>query len=117
MPNGRSDNPTATPSANTINAQLSTLSPPWGTTEIQRLFNALKRGREFQMLFSDRVHRAFFNGGPLEDARIRAVYEETKARLNTTRTLPGFNNSIINTWINGRRRHVLSHLTDRKSVV
>ncbi len=104
QPNGHSV------SFNTINAQLSSLSPPWGTTEIQRLFNALKRGREFQMLFSDRVHRAFFNGGPLEDARIRAVYEETKARLNTARTIPGFNNSTINSWINGRRRHVLTHL-------
>ncbi|MBN9690134.1 MAG: lamin tail domain-containing protein [Verrucomicrobia bacterium] len=104
QPNGH------TTSFNTINNQLSTLSPPWGTTEIQRLFNALKRGREFQMLFSDRVHRAFFNDGPLTDARIRATYEETKVRLNTARTISGFANSTINSWINGRRRFVLSHL-------
>ncbi|HAB18729.1 MAG TPA: hypothetical protein DCE44_20100, partial [Verrucomicrobiales bacterium] len=95
---------------NTINGQLSSLSPPWGTTEIQRLFNALKRSREFQMLFADRVHRAFFNDGPLTDARLRARYEETKARLNATRTVSGFNNSMINSWINGRRRSVLTHL-------
>ena len=104
QPNGH------TTSFNTITSQLSTLSPPWGTTEIQRLFNALKRGREFQLLFSDRVHRAFFNDGPLTDARIRATYEETKARLNTARTISGFANSTINSWINGRRRFVLSHL-------
>lgn len=104
QPNGHST------SFNTITSQLSTLSPPWGTTEIQRLFNALKRGREFQMLFSDRVHRALFNGGALADANVRSTYEETKSRLNTARTVSGFNNSTINNWINGRRRHVLGHL-------
>lgn len=95
---------------NTINNQLSSLSPPWGSTEIQRLFNALKRGREFQLLFSDRVHRAFFNDGPLTDDRIRATYEAVKARLNTAQTIPSFNNGTINNWINNRRRYVLNHL-------
>lgn len=53
-PNGHS------PSFNTINAQLSSTSPPWGGSEIARVFNALQRSSEFRMLFADRVHRVFF---------------------------------------------------------
>ncbi|MBN8246035.1 MAG: lamin tail domain-containing protein [Verrucomicrobia bacterium] len=97
-------------SFNTINGQLSTTSPPWGGAEIARIFNALKRHREFQQLFADRVHRAFFNGGALTDENVRARYEEIKARIQVSVTIPGFRNTLVGNWINGRRRHVLTHL-------
>jgi hypothetical protein len=90
-------------SYDTIATTLSTLSPPWGTTDYQQMFNALKRSPEFRLLFADRVHRAFFNGGPLTDERLRARYEEVKARVAPS--ISGFNNTI-SSWINGRRRWV-----------
>lgn len=97
-----------TPSWNTIANQLSTTSPPWGTADIARLFNALKVIPEFKLLFADRAHKHFFNDGALTDARIRARYNLVKARLNGT--ISGFNDRIGTTWIPQRRRHVLDHL-------
>jgi hypothetical protein len=96
------------PSWNTINNQLSSTSPPWGGTEIQRLFNSLKRVPEFRLLFADRVHRHLFNGGALTDERIRGRYDALRSVL--TNTITGFNNRIGTTWIPQRRRYVLDHL-------
>lgn len=90
-------------SYDTIATTLSTLSPPWGTSDYQAMFNSLKKTPEFKLLFADRVHRAFFNDGPLTDARIRARYEPMRAEVQGS--IPGFNN-LIGTWINGRRRYV-----------
>lgn len=87
----------------TIATTLSSLSPPWGTTDYQAMFNSLKKSPEFKLLFADRVHRAFFNGGPLTDARIRARYNAIKAEVSPS--IPGFDD-MINAWINSRRRYV-----------
>lgn len=90
-------------SYDTIANTLSTTSPPWGSADYQALFNALKRSPEFRLLFADRVHRAFFNDGPLTDARIRSAYDGLKAGLAPS--ISGFND-VITPWINARRRHV-----------
>jgi hypothetical protein len=90
-------------SHDTIANTLSTLSPPWGATDYQRIFNGLGRVPEFKLLFADRVHRAFFNGGPLTDERLRVRYGEMKARVAPS--ISGFSD-VVNTWINGRRRNV-----------
>lgn len=87
----------------TIANTLSSTSPPWGTTDYQQLFNSLKRSPEFRLLFADRVHRAFFNNGPLTDDRIRATYAGLRARLSPS--ISGFSD-VITPWINSRRRHV-----------
>ena len=87
----------------TIANTLSSTSPPWGTTDYQLMFNSLKRSPEFRLLFADRVHRAFFNDGPLTDARIRAAYEPLRARLAPS--ISGYSD-VITPWINSRRRHV-----------
>ena len=87
----------------TIATTLSTLSPPWGTTDYQAMFNSLKKSQEFKLLFADRVHRAFFNDGPLTDARIRARYNEIKGQAAPS--ISGFSD-VIGTWITGRRRYV-----------
>ena len=96
------------PTFNTITAQLSSTAPPWGSAEIQQLFNRLKRIPEFRLLFADRVHQHFYNEGALTDARIRARYQVIKGRLNGT--ISGFNDRIGTTWIPQRRRYVLDHL-------
>ena len=87
----------------TIANTLSSTSPPWGTTDYQQLFNSLKRSPEFRLLFADRVHRAFFNNGPLTDDRIRATYTGLRARLSPS--ISGFSD-VITPWINSRRRYV-----------
>ena len=90
-------------SYDTIATTLSTLSPPWGTTDYQAMFNSLKKSPEFKLLFADRVHRAFFNEGPLTDARIRARYNAVKGQAAPS--ISGFSD-VIGGWISGRRRHV-----------
>jgi hypothetical protein len=96
------------PSHNTIAGQLSSTSPPWGTAEIQTIFNKLKRLPEFKLLFADRVHKHLFNGGALTDERIRQRYEAMKTVVVTTIT--GFINTIGSSWIPSRRRYLLQHL-------
>ena len=96
------------PSHNTIANQLSSTSPPWGSTDIQRIFNGLKLSPEFRLLFADRVHRHLFNGGALTDERVRARYEQVKARVLPM--ISGFNDSIGTVWIPQRRSHLLNHL-------
>ena len=90
-------------SYDTIATTLSTVNPPWGTTDYQAMFNSLKKSREFKLLFADRVHRAFFNEGPLTDARIRARYNLIKAQAAPS--IPGFSD-VIGSWITGRRRYM-----------
>jgi hypothetical protein len=96
------------PAHDTIANQLSTTSPPWGTTEIQTIFNGLKTSPEFRLLFADRVHRHLFNGGALTDERIRARYEEVKARALPL--ISNFDDVIGTYWIPQRRPHLLNHL-------
>ena len=95
------------PSHNTIANQLSSLSPPWGDTEIQQLFNRLKVAPEFKLLFAYRVHKHFYNGGAMTDARIKARYEQIKSIVKTT--ISGFNDTIGTTWIAQRRRYLTNH--------
>ncbi len=88
-------------SYDTIARTLSSTSPPWGTTDYQAMFNSLKKSSEFKLLFADRVHRAFFNDGPLTDARIRARYNLVKAQVAPS--ISGFND-VVGKWITGRRQ-------------
>jgi hypothetical protein len=89
----------------TIATTLSSLSPPWGTTDYQAMFNSLKKSAEFKLLFADRIHRAFFNDGPLTDARLRARNNTMKAQVALSVPNPPFND-VIGSWITGRRRYV-----------
>lgn len=95
------------PSHNTIANQLSSLSPPWGGTDIQRLFRALTNSYEFRLLFADRVHRHFFNDGALTDGRIRARYDWLKSQIAPA--ISGFNDTIGTSWIAQRRRYLTNH--------
>ncbi|MDO8631650.1 MAG: lamin tail domain-containing protein, partial [Phycisphaerales bacterium] len=90
-------------SYDTIATTLSTLSPPWGTTDYQAMFNSLKKSAEFKLLFADRIHRAFYNDGPLTDARLRVRYNAMKAQAAPS--ISGFND-LISPWITNRRRYV-----------
>ncbi len=93
---------------NTIAGQLSSTSPPWGSTEIQEIFNKLKRLTEFKLLFADRVHKHLFNGGALTDESIRSRYDQLKSAL--AGTISGFNDTIGTSWIPNRRRYFTNHL-------
>ena len=79
------------------------------SNEIPQLYQRLRLSPEFRLLFADRAHRAFYNDGPLTDARIRARYDELKKIMATT--ISGFNDTIGTSWIPKRRPYVLQHLT------
>jgi len=95
-------------SFNTIAGQLSSLSPPWGSTEIQQLFRRITNSFEFRLLFADRVHRHLFNDGALTDQRLRDRYESVQSVMRAT--ISGFNDRIGTYWIPNRRRFVTNHL-------
>lgn len=95
------------PSHNTIANQLGTTTPPWSNSEIAQMFNKLKLAPEFRLLFADRVHKHFFNGGAMTDERIKARYEWLKSIV--TPTISGFDNTIGSNWIPNRRRYLTNH--------
>lgn len=96
-------------SHNTIKNQLSNTSPPWGTTDIAKLFNGLKVSSEYQMIFADRVHKHFFNGGGLTDKEIRRIYDEI---YNTVKGTVSLSKTWGTNWIRKRRAPVLKHLKE-----
>ena len=62
---------------------------------------------EFKLLFADRIHKHFYNGGALTDDRIKARYNSLKTKL--TGTISSFDNSIGSVWIAQRRRNLTNH--------
>lgn len=95
------------PSHNTIINQLSSLNPPWGTTDYQKIFVKLLTSPEFRLLFADKVHKHFYNGGALTDERIRARYNSIKTKIASS--INGFDDTIGTTWITQRRRYLTNH--------
>ena len=96
-------------SHNTIKSQLSSTSPPWGDADIAKLFNGLKVSSEYQMIFADRVHKHFFNGGGLTDKEIRRIYDEI---YNTVKGTVSLSKTWGTNWISKRRAPVLKHLKE-----
>ena len=96
-------------SHNTIKNQLSSTSPHWGNADIANLFNRLKVSSEYQMIFADRVHKHFYNGGGLTDAEIRRVFDELYDSVKGT--IP-VSQSWGTNWIRNRRAPVLRHLKE-----
>jgi hypothetical protein len=92
---------------NTIAGQLSSLSPPWGGTEIQRLFRGLTNSYEFRLLFADRVHKHLYNDGALTDSRIAARYNWLKSMIAPS--VSGYSDAIGTAWIPQRRRYLTNH--------
>ena len=96
-------------SHNTIKNQLSNTNPPWGNTDVAKLFNGLKVSSEYQMIFADRVHKHFYNGGGLTDSEIRRIFDEL---YNTVRGTIPVSKSWGTNWIRRRRAPVLRHLKE-----
>ncbi|MBI3416366.1 MAG: lamin tail domain-containing protein [Verrucomicrobia bacterium] len=87
---------------NTLTSQLA------GGSEIATIYKKLKVNPEFRVLFADRVHKHFFNGGALTDEKIRARYEELKTPLRGA--IAGFDDTIGTAWIPKRRASLMNHL-------
>ena len=96
-------------SHNTIKEQLSSTSPPWGNADVAKLFNGLKVSSEYQMIFADRVHKHFYNGGGLTDPEIRRVFDEL---YDTVKGTIPVSKSWGTNWIRRRRAPVLRHLKE-----
>jgi hypothetical protein len=81
-----------------------------GGSEIARLFRSLRVNSEFRMRFADRLHRHFFNDGPLTDAAIAAQYWALRQELSGV--LPNMDSMIHQTWIPQRRNIIFNQLRE-----
>lgn len=100
---------------NTITNQLSNLNPPWGTSDYQQFFLRLQRNPEFRLLFADRIHKHFFNGGKLTDENIAKEYYAMIPTIHPA--MPLVNDEIIPDWIAARRRYVTNHFAQANLIV
>ena len=78
--------------------------------EIASFYQTLKPSAEFRLLWADRIHKHFFNGGALTDASVSNRFAELRAVMSPVIT-SGFDNSIATTWIPQRRANLMVHFT------
>jgi hypothetical protein len=79
------------------------------TADIAVLFNKLRKSREFQLIFADRVHKHLYNDGGLTDVEIRKVYDDL---YNTVKGTVSVSKSWGTNWIRSRRSPMLRHLKE-----
>lgn len=96
----------STPTFDSFSTTDSGLLPPSGTAEIPRLYQGLRVSPEFRLLWADRVHKHFFNNGPLTDTNITKRFLELREKVLPV--IAGFNNAYLNTWIPQRRAPLLA---------
>ena len=77
--------------------------------DIAVLFNKLRKSREFQLIFADRVHKHLYNDGGLTDVEIRKVYDDL---YNTVKGTVSVSKSWGTNWIRSRRSPMLRHLKE-----
>jgi hypothetical protein len=76
--------------------------------ELRVLFRRLLASPEWRLLFADRVHKFLYNGGTLSKERLLEIYDPLRDALVSV--IPGFNNTIQNSWIPNRERYLTNHL-------
>ncbi len=91
---------------NTLTAELG------GDSEIAQFYRRLKLNAEFRQLFADRVHKHFFNGGALTDARVKARSDEQRTLMAST--ISGFRNPVSTGWLANRRKNIMNHMNSAK---
>lgn len=81
-----------------------------GNSDIARFYRSLHASPEFRLRWADRAHKHFYNGGVLEDARIRDHYDTMRSVMSGV--LPGMSSSIANSWIPQRRGIIMQHMSN-----
>ena len=77
------------------------------SADIARYYQRLYASAEFRLLFADRIHKHFFNGGALTDTNISLMHSSLRAAMLPV--LPTYDNSIATTWIPARRAVIMGH--------
>lgn len=70
-------------------------------TPIAQIYRGLRVNQDFAKLFSDRLHKHFFNQGALTEANIRYRFLELKDLM--AEVLPNMDMYVLNTWVPQRR--------------
>ena len=76
-----------------------------GTAEIPVLYTRLRNSAEFRLLWADRAHKHFFNGGAMTDSNITSRFLQMRSELSGVFTM---NNNILNSFIPQRRTPILN---------
>lgn len=73
-----------------------------GNSEIARLYQGLRANREFRLLWADRIHKHFFNGGALTGLNISNRFNELRAQLEPSFAPPQAMDIEILQWARDR---------------
>ena len=73
-----------------------------GNSEIARLYQGLRANREFRLLWADRIHKHFFNGGALMGLNISNRFNELGAQLQPSFSPPAAMDVEILQWARDR---------------
>ncbi|MDB6151102.1 MAG: hypothetical protein JWQ44_2550 [Chthoniobacter sp.] len=101
-------------SYNSFTSDLTSGSIASETVPARLFYTVLRANADFRLLFADRIQRAFFNNGPLTDARISARFQELKAKVEPMIkdvSSSAVMTDIYSSWVPGRRATMLSQFS------
>jgi hypothetical protein len=81
-----------------------------GTAEIPTLYTRLRNSAEFRLLWADRVHKHFFNGGAMTDTNIANRFIQMRAEL--IGVIPNLSGNILNNFIPQRRAPLMTQFNN-----
>jgi len=70
-------------------------------SEIAQIYQRLRASPEYRLLWADRIHKHFFNGGALTDANITNRFGQMRTEL--LGVIPSMLTDILSTWVPQRR--------------
>lgn len=75
-----------------------------GASEIARIYQKLRSSREFRLLWADRIHKHYFNGGALTDLNITNRLSEMRTELGTVFAM---NMGELSPFLSSRRGYMM----------
>jgi hypothetical protein len=76
-------------------------------SEIANIYQRLRQNPEFRMVWSDRIHKHFFNNGVLQNQHLTNNFQHLRTQMQGV--IPAMDTSILSAWVAARRGVIMPH--------